>query len=144
MGRRSARLILAGCAWALPAWAAPELACPAELRVHASAETVPGWRAVVPAEDRLPLERMEIRTAPEQPDTVPQTGYLRMEQGGRKTIVARWDLTEARSGFPVLWLACHYAGTTIVLTRQLPEEADRCEYRVESSEARLRETASCR
>lgn len=129
---------------ALPVWAEPEIACPSRLSVTASAADMPGWRAVRRAEMGLPLERIAIRQAPDSAEDIPQTGFLRMEQGPRKTILARWDLAEARAAHPALWLVCFYAGTTISLMRELSSEVMSCEYRIESTDTRLEETAICR
>lgn len=123
---------------------AAEIACPSQLEVTALAPEIPGWQTLNRARSGVPLERIEVRRAADSVEGIPQTGFLRMEQGARKTILARWDLTETRAVNPVLWLVCVYAGTTITLVRELPLEAMSCEYRVESTDTRLEETAICR
>lgn len=128
----------------LPARAQGEITCPPSLAVTTAATEIPGWQPVNLAAEELPLERIALRPARDSAITVPQTGFLRLEQGDRKTILASWDLTEIRRAHPELWLACFYTGTTIALLRQLPAEASACEYRVESGGDSLRESGGCR
>ena len=134
-------------AW-LAAWpAAAEdaaIACPATLTARAELPSVPGWQAVRSQAEIRPLERIAIRLSPDGSAFVPQSGYLREERGENKTVLASWDLTEARSGGTRLWLACISGGTVIELVRELPGTIAGCEYRVEYTADQLHETGGCR
>lgn len=131
---------------AAPARAAESpLSCPASITVPASLPSVPGWQALRTQGEARPLERLAIRWGADAASpAIPQSTYLREERGDAKTIIARWDLAEARHAAPQLWLACGYSGTVIELTRLLPDGLAECEYRVEYGTEGLRESGICR
>lgn len=128
----------------LPVRAETELRCPPTLAVTSTAEDLRDWQSVNIVPDRVPLERMAIRPGRNSKTNIAQTGFLRLEQGDRKTIQASWDLVEIRRTHPDLWLACLYTDTTIALLRPVPNTAAACEFRVETAGDSLHESAICR
>lgn len=122
-----------------------DITCPPSITVPASLPSLPGWQALRTQGDIRPLERLSIRWGVDAASPIiPQSLYAREERGESKTILARWDLAEARHAAPQLWLACGYAGTVIELTRLLPDTAETCEYRVAYGPEGLRESGICR
>jgi len=144
--RHTRYLFLAMLPLVHPARAAEaDVTCPPSITVPASLPSMPGWQALRTQGDIRPLERLGIRWGADAASpTVPQSLYVREERGESKTILARWDLAEARHAAPQLWLACGYAGTVIELTRLLPDTVETCEYRVAYGTEGLRESGTCR
>ena len=124
--------------------AGSSLACPDSVTIAYSVAPVAEWQVLNAAPARLPLERIAIRAVPDSATSIPQSSFLRLEQGERRTILASWDLADIRRTQPRLSMACLYAGTQIALARELPPAFTQCEFRVESTGDSLRESASCR
>jgi hypothetical protein len=106
---------------ALPRTASADAGCPLKIAVTQNlAAPQHGWSE---GHDKLPVELAGVTVfdgPPEQlASLVPDAGADTAD-----TTSDIWNLEANERGY---WLTCHYASTTVTLTRQLPATATRCE-----------------
>ena len=115
---------LFACGFALllaPASTFADVGCPQAVTVtQALAAPQSGWTAGL---DKLPTEAAGVSVFEGPPeelaDLVPDDG--KDASDARSDI---WNLPQSDRGY---WLVCHYANTTVILSRQLPATVTHCE-----------------
>jgi hypothetical protein len=102
-----AYLLLAGSLWA------EEIVCPQTVHVRQVATEVPaGWTAAV---GTVPVALSHVTFFDGKPEEEASLVYDRMTPG-RTHNRAEWDFAAGSR----IWLACSYSGTSVVLSRELP------------------------
>jgi len=110
-----------GVGLAAPGMAAADVSCPARIEVDQTlAAAVDGWTAGI---DKLPTELANISVFDGPPEELVQLIYDDTAETAA-TETAVWNLPSNPRGY---WLTCHYASTTVTLTRRLPSSVTRCE-----------------
>jgi hypothetical protein len=109
---------LAAC---LPSAVLADVGCPMKVEVKQTLAAPPsGWTAGL---DKLPTEAAGVSVfegpPAEMADLVPDDG-----KDATDTRNDIWNLPQSDRGY---WLVCHYANTTVTLSRQLPATVTRCE-----------------
>lgn len=94
--------------------------CPAKINVQQSASSVPdGWNSFHD-QDLYPLTNVSLSEGePSKRVTLVPTG----DRKKGKTSVTTWVFTPSSDGY---WLSCLYSGTSIGMTRKLPDGTKSC------------------
>jgi hypothetical protein len=107
------RVAAVACLLAAGVLRAEEIVCPTTVAVRQVATEVPaGWTASVTT---APVTLSYVTFFDGKPDQEASLVYDRMVQG-RTHNRAEWDFAPGSR----IWLACTYAGTSVVLSRELP------------------------
>lgn len=104
-----------------PVWAQKELSCPSTIDVVETLAAVPGWQSA-PASAKHKFERTSIlngKSGAQEYDLAPDD---EKQDHGRVTQV--WHLTSYRS--MNIFLRCHYSGTELVLSKDIPAQFQSC------------------
>ena len=105
----------------LPSAVLADVGCPRKVEVKQALAAPPsGWTAGL---DKLPTEAAGVSVFEGPPeelgDLVPDDS-----KNAADTRSDIWNLPHSDRGY---WLVCHYANTTVILSRQLPATVTRCE-----------------